>query len=288
MLIHSLFKQLKRDKLTQTEKEQMHTAIKEAQRQFPAHVVTPNTSWAFLRITPAFRFSMVALSLIIVVGAGGGTALAAESALPGDILYPVKINLNEKIRASLAIDVESKAKLEERLAERRLDELEKLVEQGRLTAEHEIKITTQFNDHKANMERNIVRLEATGKINQAANLRARLITFTEKKEDKILRTLNVQLKKETERENRENKTEEIKPQEKLERRAPIESNTKAKVRADVENKLIIKIEKKREERRVEQGQKKTEKQIERESESEKSEVKEKSLVAPRILNKTSR
>src|SRR3989338_8750977 len=47
------------------------------------------------------RHSMPAFAAVFVLIIGGGPAAAAEGALPGDILYPVKVHVNEEMRATL-------------------------------------------------------------------------------------------------------------------------------------------------------------------------------------------
>lgn len=64
------------------------------------------------------RFALVT---IIVVAVGTGTAYAAESAQPGDLLYPVKL-LNESAELKISIRDEAKAEQLAKIAERRLDE----------------------------------------------------------------------------------------------------------------------------------------------------------------------
>ena len=69
---------------------------------------------------------IVALSAtLIFLLAGGNTAMAAWSAIPGDILYPIKL-ASENITIVLSRDVESKAELHMKYADKRLEELEQM------------------------------------------------------------------------------------------------------------------------------------------------------------------
>src|SRR5262245_19259786 len=43
--------------------------------------------------TPMPVFAVIAIIALL----GGGTSFAAQGALPGDTLYPIKVNVNEKI-----------------------------------------------------------------------------------------------------------------------------------------------------------------------------------------------
>ncbi len=76
--------------------------------------------------TPALSLAAI---LIIAVS---GTSLAAEYSLPGDFLYPVKIDFNEPLVGALNFAPAMKAAWEVRLAERRMEEVDQLALEGRL------------------------------------------------------------------------------------------------------------------------------------------------------------
>ncbi len=90
-----------------------------------------------------FRFTFSAALLILVVG--GGTSYAAQTALPGDALYPVKIGINEKIAAAFATSPEDHVRLDAQLTERRLQEAETLAATGKLSAADGAQIETSLN-----------------------------------------------------------------------------------------------------------------------------------------------
>lgn len=94
-------------------------------------------------ITLAVTFSMV------------GVSFAAEGALPGDTLYPVKVSVNEEVRAALTPSQESKAKWEAERAERRLAEAEALAEKGELKAEARATVEAEFRKHAAKAQQRV-------------------------------------------------------------------------------------------------------------------------------------
>ena len=49
-------------------------------------------------ITGKILIKDMTIALIIALVLGGGTSFAAEGSLPGDLLYPVKIGVNEEFR----------------------------------------------------------------------------------------------------------------------------------------------------------------------------------------------
>ncbi len=85
-------------------------------------------------------FAAIALVALL----GGGTSFAAQGALPGDVLYPVKVNVNEEVRAALTFSSEGKTELNAERAAVRLDEAEKLAAQNRLTAQAKAQVEENF------------------------------------------------------------------------------------------------------------------------------------------------
>ncbi len=103
------------------------------------HAKQSVTKWPWLRYTGQMkpiphrrRFSMVTTVIAIVLAistAGGGTALAAQGSLPGDVLYGVKLG-TEKVGLIFA-DEAADAELWLKFADKRLEEIAALDEKGR-------------------------------------------------------------------------------------------------------------------------------------------------------------
>jgi hypothetical protein len=112
-----------------------------------------------------------ALIVVLLLAVSGGTAAAAsEGSLPGDALYPVKTSIVEPVSMALTFSAEQKANLKLEIAERRLDEAEKLATQDRLSAEQLAKIENNFNKQETHIEALVARFEADGKHELAARL----------------------------------------------------------------------------------------------------------------------
>lgn len=122
------------------------------------------------------RHSMMAAIALILTLICGGTAYAAESSLPGDTLYPVKVSVNENVRTALALSSEDKAGWEARLTERRLEEAAKLAARGELKGDIEVRLAQKFEDHAEKVKARIAELEAEGETDAAAALSSRLET----------------------------------------------------------------------------------------------------------------
>lgn len=105
------------------------------------------TSFQSLRFMPAL--------LILAVLVGGGVSFAAEGSLPGDTLYPIKLNVNEEVAAALDFSSEAKAKRQAALAEKRLEEAVTLAAEGKLTTEAKEQLALNFEKHAEKFEEHI-------------------------------------------------------------------------------------------------------------------------------------
>lgn len=107
---------------------------------------------------------------IIMALAGGGVSLAAEGTLPGDILYPVKVNINEEVRAALTFSEEASTKWEVRRAERRLEEAQELAFGAEVKEEVRTKLEERFEAHADRVEARIEKMQAKGSVQAAVDI----------------------------------------------------------------------------------------------------------------------
>ena len=91
----------------------------------------------------------VSFALVVVVLLGSTTAYAAQGALPGDLLYPVKVSVNEPVELVLAVTPSQKVQAEIRLAKRRVAEAQALDAEGRLDTTTTSRIEESFDRHAA-------------------------------------------------------------------------------------------------------------------------------------------
>lgn len=109
----------------------------------------------FLKPTSAVFFIVLAL--------GASASLAAERALPGDLLYRVKTNVNEKVEAFLAVTPKAKAEHRVSLVEKRLVEVEKLAVSGRVEKAPQKTQAVVRDNFNAQVERARESIEALAK-----------------------------------------------------------------------------------------------------------------------------
>ena len=121
-----------------------------------------------------FKPMPVLASLMIALLAGGGVSFASENSLPGDLLYPVKVGINEEVRARLSVSVAAKASWDAERAERRLTEVEQLSDQGKLTADQQTAIVQKFEEHADHAQERLVKLSLKSDARAAAKVSAKI------------------------------------------------------------------------------------------------------------------
>src|SRR3989338_949852 len=106
---------------------------------------------------PVAVFAVMFLFFLV----GGATTVKADSALPGDFLYPIKLGFNEKIKEMLAFSDESKLNAHIEFAKVRLQEFEKLSAQGRINSNNETQINNNFKNQSDKVSEYISKLSTT-------------------------------------------------------------------------------------------------------------------------------
>lgn len=124
--------------------------------------------------------------LVIIILLGGGASVAAEKAVPGDALYPVKVSVNEEVRSALSFSAEAKARFEARRAERRLEEAEKLSLEGRLNAETRAEIASRFEEHAEAFEEHAAKVEGEQRAEAVAEARAFFAAMLQARESALI------------------------------------------------------------------------------------------------------
>jgi hypothetical protein len=120
-------------RLSSEKKEEFRRELELTVLMHPVPVAAPFRlpRWAAMHRL-AFASSLVGVAILI---SGTGASLAAERALPGDTLYPVKVSVNERVRETLAWTPSSRVEWEAQRIERRVAEADTLSSEGRLDSD---------------------------------------------------------------------------------------------------------------------------------------------------------
>ncbi len=144
--IEDIMQRAQRETLRNSEREVLHARVNSFMREHPfpqtSPTISPYYSW-FLLVRSHVAISAVAI-LVFVSGTG---SLFAEGSLPGDLLYRVKTDVNEKVLGWFANSPDTRAEWQLSLADRRLSESEILAKEDRLSPEVRIKLQGQFTEN---------------------------------------------------------------------------------------------------------------------------------------------
>lgn len=106
-----------------------------------------------------FKYTMPILLILALLASGGGVSYAAQNSLPGDVLYPVKVDVNERIAGAFQFGTQARARWNADLAQTRLQEAEQLAAQNKLTPQLQAQIATRLEKAVAAAEKNIAQLQ---------------------------------------------------------------------------------------------------------------------------------
>lgn len=151
--LDTIFSTAKEIKLSDDEKQVLIGAVSTHVRSHPYTKKSPIFSVVspyhlgdyFKRQTKDIRYS-TSLVAILIVTVSFGTTFAAAGALPGDLLYPVKVHVNENVELAVAFTPEAKVETKTKHALRRLSEAEELYKNGQLDATTTREIKQRFEE----------------------------------------------------------------------------------------------------------------------------------------------
>ncbi len=171
--------------MSSTEKRNLWIAISRRMEANEKKVVSPY-SFSFMF---KHRKQIIAFASIVLILTGYfGTSYAADSSLPGDALYSVKINVNEEVQNFFAIGANAQAKVAVDQAKKRLQEAETLSVKGRLNSNTKAIIEANFKKHTTKIKESVATLHSE-KNTQAANAVISDLTYSVKAHETILSSI---------------------------------------------------------------------------------------------------
>ena len=127
------------------------------------------------------RIAASALVLFVCISSAGISS-SAESALPGDLLYPIKTKINEPVAGVLAVSPSDKAAWAAAVSGERVQEAVTLAAAGRLSTSTQTELTSAFETHAQMAARSIATLAAadpTDGVESAVRYQAQLSEYAD-------------------------------------------------------------------------------------------------------------
>ncbi len=121
--------------------------------------------------SPAFLTAVLA---VIFLSAGAGTTFASNESLPGELLYPVKIHITEKVKVAFAVSAEAKAEAKLVQLDHRIEEGTELASKGKLSAETVAQLEARIADYQSDLAKIYENLAQDQKLSFASSISARL------------------------------------------------------------------------------------------------------------------
>lgn len=119
------------------------------------------SSLPFFSFFKAHHLSGALIIALMVTTSSFGVSFAADDALPGDLLYGVKVNINEEIKTALISEKDTKSRVawEQERAELRLVEASQLAAEGRLDSEKQEQVSKLFTEHTEAIVEQVIAVE---------------------------------------------------------------------------------------------------------------------------------
>ncbi len=139
--------------MDEASRERMRGHLSEYTKLRPIRVREAQQAWHHYRFARFATFfsshirPMPVIAAVLIVAISGGTVAASESALPGDILYLVKVHVIEEVQATLAITPKARADWAVARAERRLEEAAALALAGNLNDKTRAELEINLDKH---------------------------------------------------------------------------------------------------------------------------------------------
>jgi Domain of unknown function (DUF5667) len=176
-------------KMTDLERITMRSHLASMTRGSLAVVRTPSPYHSYFSFHKMIRVTVFVV-IGIVIGGGSISYIGASTALPGDILYPVKTNIIEPAKGVFATSPESKLSYQENLMQTRLDEIDTLTKENKLNDQVVTEVNQAVNAQADQFDTAIVNVEKTGNTTLANEKSVRLVNELERRES-LLRTKKI-------------------------------------------------------------------------------------------------
>jgi hypothetical protein len=211
---NNLINEMKNQKLTDSEKSAIWFRVETFMQNNPmgsfgnSKIKTPYFSRHHF-----FTAGKVLVTSFLLMAIGfGGLSYSSASALPGETLYTLKINVKEKIEEKLVFSSAKKIDLRKKRIETRFTEVENLIKKNKVTKENREIVEKNIKAETAKIEEDLAEIK-TENPEMAVQAQEEIVQSIKEHQEKI--SLLVREKTESEIQNQENNKTEIENKEKL-------------------------------------------------------------------------
>lgn len=178
----NLIKQIKEIRLSQTEKDSLRSKILEFISFNPIRGevnIPKQKTYVSIFSVGHFVKATAFILIITIVTSGYGVSYAASSSLPGDKLYSIKVNVNEKIEEGFAFTPEAKILVQSKKVERRLEETQALVKSNKLSEDNKKIVEKKITEHVESLTKEIKILKEEGDVETVLETTSKLTPVLE-------------------------------------------------------------------------------------------------------------
>ena len=123
-----------------------------------AHVSPYHSYFSFSKMIRATVYIVIG----VIIGGGSISYIGASTALPGDILYPVKTKIIEPAKGVFATTPESKLSYQENLMQTRLNEIDTLTKENKLNDQVITEVNQAITTQADQFDTAVLNVEQTG------------------------------------------------------------------------------------------------------------------------------
>jgi len=175
--LKNLIDDARKTALSTQEKEGMRLNVVNFMKNNPVESSAPSF-WNSLDVIgmisnrPVLRYSFL-LSCLVLFGIGG-ISIAANKALPGEALYAVKTQVNEKVLSFITFSEDQKAQYEVGLVQLRLEEFEKITSENKLDDAKIAEVKTLLDGHINGVKTKLETIKNQNKADVALQINSQL------------------------------------------------------------------------------------------------------------------
>lgn len=126
---------------------------------------------------------------ILIFGITTGAVYGSQDSIPGEILYPIKRQVTERVERVVALGAEAKAKVAVKQAATRIEEVKTLIEKNKIDSKTEAVLQVEFDHTSKEVEKNILKLEKEGRIDTAIKISSEFEETLSKREKDLTKSL---------------------------------------------------------------------------------------------------